>query len=342
MPLSSTAQQLLDAQVAWLMARISGDTLRDALSDDIDDLLDAATRLQVDTLADPDAVKELLRLVLRHVPPSAAASTLVGVLADRVYAGPAEPFTATDLIRREHLDALVAAALSRPDLAAKVLDKVAESPLVATLASRFLSRVLSEVLATNRAVADRIPGMGSLMNLGTSMAGNVARGVAGVPLESLLGDTAGKGASFAVRRLNKLVVETMSDPTARAAALQVFDLYADQPIGRPGAEPPVSAEELHHVAGLLQDVVIDAVAAEPVLTFIDGVVDGFFAVYGTEKLSTLVEDLGISRDDLLAQAQALVPRLLQHAVDSGEAERLIRTRLEPFYASPEVAAILGD
>lgn len=343
MDAATTADRLLDAQVAWLLDRITGAGLADVLAADIDDLLDAGTRLPVGDLVEPAAIKSLLRLVLERVPSSAAASTVVGIGADRAYDGPDTPFVASEVIDRDQLDALLGEALAHPELLARFLDKVAESPLAASVASRFVTRIVGDVLATNRAVAEKIPGVGSLVSLGSSVAGNVARGMAGAAdkqLDALLGDTAGKGATFAMRRLNKLLVETLSDPTARAAVLQVFDLYADQPISG-GLKDVGEREDVHRLAGLLQDVLIGAAASDPVLELVDAMVDGFFAVYGTEPVTTLVDDLGITRDELLAQATALLPGAVAKVVESGEAERLIRVRLAPFYASPEVAAILG-
>lgn len=338
MPTASTADRLLDAQVAWLLTRITGAGLTDVLAEDIDDLLDAGSRLSVTDLVDPAPVKELIRLVLQRVPASAAASTVVGIAADTAYDGPATPFAVADVLDRDHVDLLLSELLARPDLAAKFLDKVAESPLAASVAARFVTRIVGDVLATNRAVAEKIPGVGSLVSLGSS----VARGVAGAAdkqFEAILGDTAGKGATFAMRRLNKLLVETLSDPAAREAALQVFDLYADHPLRN--LHEVGEREDIHRVAGLLQDIVIAGAASEPVLALADALVDGFFSVYGDHPMSTLVEDLGLTRDELVGQATALLPGLLAKAVESGEAERLIRARLAPFFASPEVAEILG-
>ncbi|MCX6399532.1 MAG: hypothetical protein NTX33_06355 [Propionibacteriales bacterium] len=339
MPTASTADLLLDAQVAWLLARITGTGLTDVLAEDVDDLLDAGSRLTVSGLVDPAPVKELIRLVLQSVPASAAASTAVGVAADTAYDGPAKPFSVSEVVDRDQVDALLSAVLARPDLASKFLDKVAESPLAASVAARFVTRIVGDVLATNRAVAEKIPGVGSLVSLGSS----VARGVAGAAdkqFEALLGDTAGKGATFAMRRLNKLLVETLADPATREAALQVFDLYADHPLG--SLHEVGEREDIHRLAGLVQDLVITGAASEPVLGLSDALVDGFFAVYGEHPVSTLVEDLGISRDELVEHATALLPGLLAKAVESGEVERLIRARLATFYASPEVAKILGS
>lgn len=341
------ADRLLDAQVAWLLSRLSRDEVLAHLAEDVDDLLALATHVSLGDAVEPQALKQLVRTALERVPPSAVASTMGEVVADAVHAGPTVELTAADLVDRDQLEAALAAAQGHTDLVALVLDRVAESPLAATVASRFVARVVGDVLATNRAVADRIPGMGSLMSLGTSVAGRVA-GAADKQFEAVFGDTAtGKGASFAVRRLNKLVVETLRDPTTLAAALEVFDMYAEEPLrtllatvlaeGRLG-----DADELRRLAGLAQDLVIGAAPSPPVQALADALVDGFFAVYGTESLATLVVDLGLDRDEVLAHAGRLVPPLLDRALASGEVERVLRARLAPFFASPEVAAILAQ
>ncbi|MFL6160031.1 MAG: hypothetical protein ACJ72D_28415 [Marmoricola sp.] len=330
----SLATRLLDAQVAWLVDRLTGADLSEVVAADVDDLLAAGSRTPLRDLVEPDAIKDLLRLLLDKVPPSTAASTLVTAAADVAYDGPGERFTLADVIDRENVESLVDEVLGMTDLAEKFLDELTGSPMVATLAARFVGRIVGDVVQANQAMADKIPGLGSLVSFGTSAAGKVV-GAAG----DVLGDTAGKGATFAMRRLNKVVLETLKDPTAKDAALQVFDLYADQPVVR--VDQLGTREDVQRVAGLLQDIVIAGAPTDPVLHLVDALVDGFFTAYGDHPVTTLIDDLAITRNDIVEQAQALVPGILASAHGSGELERLLRLRLEPFFASAEVAAILG-
>jgi hypothetical protein len=338
MPEDDLTSRLLDAQVAWLVGRLTGPDLARLIAEDIDDLLATGARLPLGSLLTADDAKRVIRLVVEKVPASTAASTLVTMAADVAYDGPAEQFTLADLIDREHVQGLVDEALGLTDLAEKFLDQLTESPLVATLAARFVGRIMNDVVAANRAVAEKIPGVGSLVSFGANAAGRVI-GAADKQLEQFLGDTAGKGAVFAMRRLNKVVLDTLKDPTARDAVLEVYDLYADQPVVR--LDQLGRREDVHRVAGLLQDIVIAGAPTDAVLALVDALVDGFFATYGDQPVSTLIEELDITRDELVEHATAIVPGFLASAHESGELERLVRGRLQPFFDSPEVAAILG-
>ena len=53
-------------------------------------------------------------------------------------------------------------------------------------------------------------------------------------------------------------------------------------------------------------------------------------------------DLGLDAATISAHATALVTRAVAGARESGELEAMVRDRLAPFWASPEVAALLED
>lgn len=338
MPTDDLASRLLDAQVAWAVQRLTGPDLATLVPGHVDDLLAVGARTPIRAAVDADDVKALIRRLVQQVPPSTAASTIAEVVAHTIHDGPDQPFSLGEVIDREHAERIVDEVLASIPLLEKVLDDLTRSPEVAALASGFLAQIVQDVLQTNRAMAEKIPGMGSLVSLGAGAAGLVM-GVADKQIEQLVGGTAGKGATFAMRRLNKILLETLRDPATRDALLHVFDLYADQSIKHLDLG---DREDVERVAGLVQDIAIEVLPSEPALALADRLVDGFLAVYGGHPITELVSDLGITRDDIVTHAQALAPRLLAAAQESGELERMVRSTLEPFYASPEVRDMLSS
>ncbi|MFC0313487.1 hypothetical protein ACFQNE_04710 [Gordonia phosphorivorans] len=336
---ATIAEQLLDAQVRWTLARLTGDQVPGLITALVDDALATAATVTVGELVDPAEVKALARLSATRVPASATATTLTEAAAQILSDGPAEEYTLRELVDRDHVERLSEEILALTPALERALDELTTSPLVASLASRFVGRIVNDVLAGNRAMAEKIPGVGSLMNLGTSVAGK-AIGKTGEQFEQLFGDTAAKGAEFAMGRLNKIIIATLDDPQTRTAVMEVFDLYADRPAGR--GERLLAPDDALRVAGLAQDVAITAAASPPMLALLDAFIDGFFATYADHPAAVLIEDIDLTRDDLVERAVAMGPTLLAAAAASGELERIVRDHLAPFYASPEVAAILGS
>lgn len=303
-----------------------------------DDLLDAAGEHQLADLVDVDAITAIVVRALATVPASAAVSGFVELAVTTAYEGPAEPRPLGEVVAREQVEAVVDRVLALSPVLERALERLTESPLVGTVASRFMGRVVGEVVQANQAVADRVPGLGSLMSLGTTAASRMTR-AADSQLQGLLGDTVGKGGTFAVRRLNKIIIETVRDPTTREAVLQVWDLAAREPVG--GLKSRVERDEVDAVVDAVHDLAITTLAGEHVARLAEAVVAGFFDRFGGYTPTELLAELDLDRADLVADLVTIAPGVVEGLRASGDLERLLRAQLEPFYSSPEVAELLA-
>ena len=334
---ASLADQLLDAQVRFHLDRLSGDQLAATVTGLAEQLLDASSGHQLEDLVDREAIKEIVGRALATVPGSAAVGGLVDMATSVAYDGPDEPYPIGDVVDRERVEALVDGVLALTPVLERALDRLTASPLVGTVASRFMGRIVGEVLQANRAVTDKVPGLGSLMSFGTSAASKVM-GAADKQFEGLIGDTMGKGGTFAVRRLNKIVLETLRDPTTREAVLQVWDLIAEQQVV--GLSVVVERDEITGVVDAAHDVAIAAAASDPVALLGEVVVDAFFDQFGGYTPTELLDELDLSREDLVADLVRIAPGAVEALRESGDLERLLRAQLEPFYTSAEVRDLL--
>jgi hypothetical protein len=120
--------------------------------------------------------------------------------------------------------------------------------------------------------------------------------------------------------------------------LELYDLYADRPV--PHLRDVTERADVHRAADLIQDVVISGAAGEPVLELADALVDAFWRIYGDHPATAFAADLGVDRDAVIGEASRIAGVVVASAHDSGDLERLVRERLAPFWASPEVATML--
>ncbi len=338
-PAQSLAQQLLDAQVAHHLDRLSGDDLTTTVAGLADDLFAAAGQHRIDDLVDREAIKAIVVRALGTVPGSAAVSGIVELATTVVHDGPAEPFALGELVDRDQVEVLLDELLALHPVLERALERLTASPLVGTMASRFMGRIVGEVLQANKAVADKVPGLGSLMSFGTSAASKVM-GAADKQFEGLIGDTVGKGGTFAVRRLNRIIVETLRDPTTREAVLQVYDLAAEEPVV--GLSHYATHEEIAGVVGAVHDLTVSSVASEHVALLGETVVDAFFERFGGHTPTELLDELDLGREELVADLVRIAPAAVAALRETGDLERILRSQLEAFYASEEVIALLAQ
>ncbi len=329
--------KLLDAQVRFHLDRLSGAELATTVARLAEELLTVAGRHRIEDLVDRQAIKAIVVRALATVPASAAVSAIVELATDVALDGPTEPGTLGEVVERARVEALLDELLGLSPVLERALERLTASPLVGTAASRFMGRIVGEVLQANRAVTDKVPGLGALMSFGTSAASKVV-GAADKQFEGLIGDTVGKGGTFAVRRLNKIVIETLRDPTTREAVLQVWDLVAAEPVV--GLDRYATRDEVTGVVDAGHELAIAALAGQPVTHLVEVVVDAFFDRFGEHTPSELLDELDLGHEDVVADLARMAPAVLDALRDNGDLERILRAELEPFYTSPEVTALL--
>jgi hypothetical protein len=335
----SLAEQLLDAQVRHHLDQLSGDRLAATVAGLADTLLDAAGGHRIEDLVDAEAVTAIVVRALGTVPASAAVSGFVELATTVVYDGPAVPYPLGELVDRDRIEVLLDELLALNPVLERALERLTESPLVGTVASRFMGRIVGEVLQANRAITDKVPGLGSLMSFGTSAASKVM-GAADKQFEGLIGDTMGKGGTFAVRRLNRIVLETLRDPTTREAVLQVWDLISRESVV--SLSDHATREELGGVVDAMHELTIATVGGEHVARLGEVVVDAFFERFGGYTPTELLDELDLDREDLVTDLVRLAPPVVDALRESGDLERILRDRLEPFWSSAEVRTLLAD
>jgi len=334
----SLAERLLDAQVAYHLAQLSGPALPETVAALVEDLLAASAERPIEDLVDRDAVAGVVTRLLRTVPGSAALGATVEVLTEIAHDGPTDEHVIGDLLERGQVEELLDRLIALAPVLDAGLDRLTASPLVGTVASRFMGRIVGEVLQANKAVAGRVPGLGSLMSFGTNAASKVM-GAADKQFEGLIGDTVGRGGAYAVGRLNRILVETVRDPTTREAVLQVWDLAADEPVS--GLSRSVTREQLAGLVDALHEIVVTAAASEPAAGLVEAAVDALLERLGGYTPAELLDELGVDRSELVADVVRAAPYVLDALRESGELERMVRARLTPFYDSAEVRSLLG-
>jgi hypothetical protein len=334
------AEQLLDAQVRYVIAELTGDRLTEVIARDVDDVIGIFGPVPVKELLEPGTVKAIGRRLVVELGGSRVIEDMVGALADGIYdMGAADEYVLGEVLDRDAVAALVRQAVTMRRLSDRLLERLTESPLVATIAAKFVTRIVSDFMQQNRARAEKLPGMSTMLNIGAGAASKV-RGVTDRHLDQILGDAAGRGAAFALKRTNNAIREMLRDAPLEQAALEVWDLHADEPIGDLRAY--LSREELRLLAERTHEVVVSARETAYAGALVDACVDVFFDEYGEVSLSALLDDLGVTPANIVEDLQALIPRLVAVAQRDGQLEAQVRKRLEPFFRSDEVRALLGS
>ncbi|MCP2292390.1 hypothetical protein [Nocardia amikacinitolerans] len=331
------AERLLDAQVDWLLAEVTGDRFAEVVARDVEAVLGVADTLLFREVVELDQAKQTVATVVDLIGGSPVLADMVGVFADSIYDNIAanHDYTLGEVVEREPVEALLEKILGMHQAQERILDRLTESPLVATVASKFVDKLINDFMQANRERAEKIPGVSSLMSLGQSAANRAKKAADG----TFVGDLAGKGAMFALKRTNNAIREMLRDAPVHSAAMEFWDLHADEPVS--GLREYLTQKDLNELVQLCYEVAVTTREKEYFGLLVEECVEVFYAKYGDYTLTAMLPELGLSGDDIATEILRYGPAVIEGAKRNGLLAKLIRERLEPFYTSDAVLGILA-
>ncbi|KAA8880548.1 hypothetical protein F3087_41325 [Nocardia colli] len=331
------AERLLDAQVEFLLAEVSGDRFAEVVARDVDSVLGVADTLIFRDIVEVDQAKQTVATIIDLIGGSPVIADMVGVFADSIYDNIAanNDYTLGQVVDREPVEALLEKIFGMHQAQERILDRLTESPLVATVASKFVDKLISDFMEANKQIAGKIPGVSSLISMGQSAAKTAKKATE----STFIGDMAGKGAVFALKRTNNAIREMLRDAPVHDAAMEFWDLHADEPVS--GLRDYLSQKDLNELVLICYEIAVTTREKEYFGLLVDECVEVFFAKYGDYTLAAMLPELGLSAADISAEILRYGPAVIEGAKRNGVLSTLIRERLEPFYTSEKVLAILG-
>ena len=326
------AERLLEAHVAFEVTALRERGLELAV-----DAIDRVTGLTKDVRLDDVVQREQVKGVatkyvaqhrLRGAIPEVAAE-----IAGRVRAHPADETRLGELVERRQVAELVTVISELRTLRNQVLRSLASTPGLQAGVGGLVHGIATGGVRQGLRIGRRLPGVAAGIGIGERVAGGAVEG-----LDRRSRELAEHGAAALLGYLGDRA--TLSDDELRAAVLEIWDAMAEQPIA--ALTGALSDEQLTDLCAALYAVWLDLRTSPYITAVVEAGIDHFFDTYGDTPVSELLAEFGLSRADLVEEAERFVPPLIAGLDRAALLEELVRPRLAAFYASPAARALLGS
>ncbi len=333
-------EQLLEAHLRHELARFTPKKLRLVVREEVAAVFAWAAQTRLSDVITPEQVVGLIERTVIQIPVSAGVTALAQTMSQRVLTSRHNKTTRVqDICPTQAFDAIVAriAALEAPRQ--KLVHRLVTSSVYTEQISSALFNGIKEYLLSENVLAQKVPGLASLIKLGKFAVNKTMR-----PLEA------------AVEKTVKAYIETNLGNTIRRSERSIndhFDADRIQQLGQHvwGQLAPTKLSEFTRILEKadLDDLVgtglqfwlhfrktpyFKAIAADQVRYL--------FEIYGDTPLSLVAADLGISEKLVVDELLHSGGKGVEQALASGFLEQRIRARLEDFYRSPQTARLLAD
>lgn len=337
-PLPPRAEALLEAQVAFVMARLEGEALEAWIAELIDAALALAAELRLGECVDVAAVKASACAYAAELELGGGLPELVAEVAAGLHAHPVHAKTRLgDLMPDTQFRAWLDQLLELKTLRERLLRGGVESPIYAEFVSDLLYHGIRGYLAADGSVSRTIPGARSALALGKAL---LDRAGLEASIEENLRRYIARSVSGITRRSAEFLLKTLDEDTLREAALDAWTRTRSIRVGE--LRDDLSSEELEALFVTGYEYWRTLRRTDYYRVLIEAGVERFFQRYGRRTLATLLDDIGITREMMIAEGLRYAPRVLQVLRKKKRLAPLIRRQLEPFYRSAAALRLLAD
>lgn len=331
--LSAKAQALLDAQVSYALAQLEGKQLEGQIERLLDELLADAKKIKLGEAVTATMIKQTIhRYAIHHeIPP--AIPELVGEVARELYQLPVHDDNQLfDLLTDEQFRELMKKIMEMKALRERLIHEAVGNPIYGEMISEVLYHGITDYITKNP-LTKKIPGASSMMKLGKSV-----MDVASPNAEAGIKRYIGNNINASMRQSEKFLLNNLTDEKLTRVATDIWD---EVKLNRIAVfRDYVSEEDIEDFFVIGFEYWRELRKTDYYRELIDAGVDFFFKKYGKSTLNELLDEMGVTRDMMIAEAMHYAPHVLKALNKKKLLEPLVRRQLEPFFHSDAARALL--
>ncbi|HET8801252.1 MAG TPA: hypothetical protein VFN01_08710 [Marinobacter sp.] len=332
------ANRLLEQHVKHEMAALKGAKLRKFLVNEVTELLDYAGDITLGRLTSEAQVMGVIQRVVVDMELDAGIPELAAEMATEVLNAPVQASTTLgEIITREQATGFLEEALELKHQRERVISEIMAHPVYQELVSNVVYHGLVNYLYEDNLITKSVPGVGSVMKFGKRMANRAVPGL-DETFERRIKAWLSDSLPGLISRSEQFLHRALSDDELRDSVMAAWVSLEGRTIA-----------ELHEGLGDIELQEFVVLGYEFWLQFrktayfegcVRAVVSHLFAKYGDRPVIDLLNDVGVTREVIVAEIDAYALPVIDVLREAGYVEALLRRRLAPFYQSAAVRKML--
>lgn len=336
----SLVETLLEAHVKHEMAALKGAKLQKFLDQEVDQLLDHAGTVTLNRLTNVDQIMGVIRRIVENMELDAGIPELAAEMAAEVMKAQVQSDTTLgEILSREQASEFIEEALGLRNQRERIIAEIIAHPVYQELVSNVVYHGLVNYLYEDNMIARSVPGVGSMMKFGKKMANKAVPGL-DETFERRIKAWLSDSLPGLLARSEQFLHKAFSDDELRDSVMAAWVSLEVQTIG-----------ELQDGLGEVELQAFVVLGYEFWLNFrktgyFDGcaqaVVNHLFVKYGDRPIMELLQDVGVTREVIVTEVEALALPIIDVLREEGYLEALVRRRLGSFYRSAAAKKLLAD
>ncbi|MGM0768999.1 MAG: hypothetical protein ACQEV6_13330 [Pseudomonadota bacterium] len=334
------ATALLEQHVKHEMAALKGAKLRKFLEHEVTELLNHAGEITLSRLTSEAQIMGVIQRIVVDMELDAGIPELAAEMATEVLnAEVQEATTLGDIISREQATGFLEEALELRHQRERVISEIMAHPVYQELVSNVVYHGLVNYLYEDNLITKSVPGVGSMMKFGKRMANRAVPGL-DETFERRLKAWLSDSLPGLISRSEQFLHRALSDDELRDSVMAAWVSLEDRTIAE--LQEGLGDVQLQEFVVLGYEFWLRFRKTDYFIGCVRAVVSHLFVKYGDRPIVDLLNDVGVTREVILAEVDAFALPIVDVLREEGYVEALLRRRLSSFYKSAAAKKILSQ
>lgn len=342
---SQLSQQLLDLHVAHELQRLNPTQIEKDIKAEISAFMSLAAEQKLnDFLTAEQLISNVHGAVtLQPKIDKTIKKIVIAIYNDKAH----EKNSLSNLLGDKELEQFLDKLLNLEILRNELIQSALHNKIVKEIITDLLYSGISRYIAQSNALAKKVPGAKTMMNIGKGFINKAAPDLED-RLEYQIKKTIGITMPEIMAQTEKFIAKSVDDELIKEITFEVWNSLKDKPLA--GFKNFIKESDVQEITELvLQQIHSDAngdgdnnkaTNSHYLLSLIETGIKTFYKEYGNKKLSALMKDIDLSEDYLNEQLSGILPSIVESLKTSGHLEQRLRARLADFYSSTAAQDLL--
>jgi len=338
-PLVTVIQQLLEAHVQHELAKFQSKKLQHSIREEVAAVFEWAKRLKLGEIISVEQITDLIGRNVVAMPLPPGVTELMTSMSQRVRTARINKSTSIkDICPRPAYDAAVAKIGSMEGFRHALIHRLVTSSIYTNQISSALYTGIKEYLLTENVLAQKVPGLASLIKLGTFAVNKTMKPLEAVVektvkayIEANLGNTIRRSEKSINEHFDQAHIVEFGERLWKSSAASRLSAYTQL----------VDGKDMADAVAIGRDFWLHFRTTPYFKAVYTDLVQSIFERYADLPLSALAADFGVTEKIVIRELSLTLSTAAESAVSRGFLEQRIRARLESFYLSDQAAAVIA-
>lgn len=333
------ANKLLELHIQHEMASFDEAVFMTWIREESETLLDWVRTVNISQFVSAQKIKDVIRtnVVERDIPETLAE--IADEASSHLFTSEQHLNThLSEIISDSQYEEFVDKLLELDEQRKEGLNRIIDLPIYRDLISGVLYQAMTRYIYESNIISKNVPGVSSILKM-SSMVVNKAVPKLGGAVEENVRSYISNNIVFLLKESKSFLEDRLTDEELKESAMDFLDLLEDKTLGE--FQEGMDSIDLSEFVALGNEFWLRFRDTEYFKNAYELMVDYFFEKYSEANLGVLLDDLAITEDEIMDEAERFAPQIVNTFKESGQLEGIIRRRLARFYASDAALSCLG-